>query len=327
MQSGNGTEDRIVVGYFADGADALRAINELIDEGFRASDIGAAFRTRGAGGTGMSSGTSAAGGAGTGITGEALTQGHRTEDLTPAGDRNPAVTGSVGGAGSHDHAVQPAGLAPGSGNAFPAPSRPGPIPGGEVPSTLKHELPSTMKHELPSTMGSSRDMETEPVPMEPAMSSGREPVESGAGWGHHLRHVWGQRAGSETTGGARRADDSSMKFGTGEGHLDLSSTYDYSEPSFETSFLGMGLGAEEARSLSAELSRGGAVISVTPGGRDALVEGIIERNHGQLRFESASTTREPMSREPMSEDRRVELYGSMQNYYRPEDDLRTRKAS
>jgi hypothetical protein len=309
VQSGNEVQDRIVVGYFSDGADALRAINELIDEGFRASEIGAAFRTPRAGG-----GIPAGGNAAEMVTDTAGSKSGRSDDLTPAGDRNPAATGSVGGAGSHDEAVQPAGLAPGSGNAFPAPSRPGPIPGGELPSTLKHDLPSTLPSDL---AGSGRESVVERMP-----PVARDSAQTGSGWGSRLKHVWGGQSRPESGPASRQAGSSSMKFGTGEGHLDLSSAYDYSDSSFESSFVGMGLGSEEARSLTGELGRGGAVVSVTPGTRAALAEGIIERNHGRLRFETTSA-----AGEPMSEDRRVEIFGRMQNYYRPEDDLRSRRAS
>ena len=110
-----------------------------------------------------------------------------------------------------------------------------------------------------------------------------------------------------------------MRFGTGEGHL--FPDYDYSEASFENSFLGMGLGTREARNLSGELGRGGAVVSVTPGSRASLAEGILERNHASVRFDSMSAA--------IGEDgdrSRVEIYGRMRNYYRPEESIR-RKAS
>ncbi len=129
-----GTSGSVVVGYFADGGDAYRAINDLIDEGFSASDMGAAFRTRRAGQRESA----------------AVGEMRNINELTKT---NPAVSGSVGGPASGDEAVTPAGLAPGSGNSFPgAPSTPGPIPGSEVPSTLPHDLPETLPHDLPSTL-------------------------------------------------------------------------------------------------------------------------------------------------------------------------------
>jgi len=312
VQSGNELGNHIVVGYFSDGADALRAINELVDEGFRASDIGAAFRTPGDGGSqpGMA------------MEGEDISRdAGLSEDMTRAGDRNPAAVGSVGGAASHDEAVTPAGLAPGSGNAFPAASRPGPIPGSEIPSELPHDLPSTLSHDLPSTL---HPEQTAAAPVSRATSvpvAGAHARHHHGGWADRVKHVFGGSR-PEEGGGPRLADASSQKFGTGEGRLNLSPSYSYSGTAFESSFVGMGLGAQEARSLSGELGYGGAVVSVAPGGRAALVEGIIERNRGVVRFESIAT-REPLA----EEDRRVEIFGKMQDYYRSEDDLRQRRAS
>ncbi|HEY1810387.1 MAG TPA: hypothetical protein VGG42_17620 [Acidobacteriaceae bacterium] len=266
-------DDRIVIGHFSDGADAQRAINELMDEGFGAPDIGAAVRGRQAGTEGS---------------GESEPVGIR--EIT---ETNPALSGSVGGAGSHDEAVTPAGLAPGSGNAFPAPpSSPGPIPGGEIPSTLRHDLP----HDLPSTLEGQ------------TAGSGTERLHSVPG---------GSLKGGEAA--AKRGSGSNLKFGTGEGHLGLEEEHPYSESAFEGSFLGMGLGPQEARSLSGELSRGGAVVSVRARDRAALAEGILERNHGRVRWETATVSgREADGESP------VHVSGSMRGYYRPDEGLRRR---
>jgi hypothetical protein len=128
-----------------------------------------------------------------------------------------------------------------------------------------------------------------------------------------LRTVFGD---SDSAGGKRT---STMKFGTGEGHL--FPDYEYSEASFENSFLGMGLGTRDARNLSGELGRGGAVVSVTPGSRASLAEGILERNHGSVRFDSLS---EAIGE--VADGSQIEIYGRMRNYYRPEESIR-RKAS
>lgn len=277
VQNQSGADDRIVVGYFSDGADAYRAINELIDEGFRASEIGAAFRA-------------------------SLAEAGRLEKPAAIGgvqelaERNPALTGSVGGPASHDDAVTPAGLAPGSGNAFPAPVGPGPIPGGEIPSTLRHDLPHDLPTDAQVAAGSVR-------------SEGRTPLHEG--WRNRMHQIFSE--GSESSS-RRSTSGSSVKFGTGEGHLFAEGLY--SEPAFENSFVGMGLGASEARSLSGELARGGAVVSVMPSDRASLAEAIIQRNHGRIRFEPGTRRGE------VSEDSRVELYGRMRNYYRRDEDLR-----
>lgn len=284
MESENIADDRIVVGYFSNGADASRAVSELIDEGFQVAEIGAAFRTaRGS---------------------MAVTDG----GLAKGNNANPAVSGSLGGVASHDEAVTPAGLAPGSGNAFPAPSRPGPIPGSETPSTLRHDLP----RDLPSTLRHDADLAAgrEAAVTQAARSERRESDEVRR---ERMRNLFGD---DREMASPKRS--STMKFGTGEGHL--FPDYEYSESSFENSFLGMGLGAREARGLSGELTRGGAVLSVTPGSRASLAEGILQRNHGRVRFESMT------ARSETPEGSRVEIYGRMRNYYRPEEGIQ-RKAS
>lgn len=274
-QGVRGMDDRIVIGHFSDSADAYRAINELVDEGFDTSEIGAAFRSRGMG-------------------------AEASEESRPVGIRemaetNPAVSGSVGGAGSHDEAVTPAGLAPGSGNAFPgAPTSPGPIPGGEIPSTLKHDLP----HDLPSTLARETTV----------AGTRRETVE--ANWPERLHRTFGN---------TKQASGGNLKFGTGEGQLGLEPEHPYSESAFEGSFQQMGLGPQEARSLSGELSRGGAVVSVRATDRAALAEGILERNHGRVRWETAAGSGPEADRESP-----VQVYGSMRGYYRPDEGLRRR---
>ena len=291
MDNENNADDRIVVGYFANGRNAARAIDELLDEGFVAPEIGAAFRTP--------------------VTGMEVSEGGRARGVFA---ENPALSGSVGGPASHDQAVTPAGLAPGSGNAFPAPEKTAPIPGSQIPSTLPHELP----HELPSTLHSESTWpvirtSASPAPAATEQEDGGRRWESDSARRERLREVFADS--SETQRGRR---DSAMKFGTGEGHLfpDL----EYSEPAFEYSFLGMGLNAREARILSNELNSGGAVVSIAPGSRASLAEAILERNHGSVRFEKVSTLGEAC------EGNRVEIYGRMRNYYRPDESVR-RKAS
>jgi hypothetical protein len=282
-QSGSGSQENLVVGYFSNGADAHRAINELLDEGFRASEMGAAFRTRRAGEDGPA------------VVGE-------MKGVRDLAQEDQAFSGSAGGPASGDEAVTPAGLSPGSGNSFPgAPSTPGPIPGAEIPSTLKHDLPETLPHDLPSTM--------------------RSGAKTDDAWPEHLNRTYSGST-AETAKNRNAAAASNQKFGTGEGTLGLLPEFDYSESSFEGSFSGMGLGPEEARALSGELSRGGAVVTVDAGERSSLAEAILERNHGRVRFEyAAGTTTQALDRES-----RVQVYGSMSNYYRSDEDLR-RKAS
>lgn len=90
-QTGRDSKDAMVVGYFAEGSDAYRAIHELIDEGFKAAEIGAAFRTPRAG-----AGRQEA------AVGELSGVGELTE-------RTPAVYSSVGGPASGDEGGDPGG--------------------------------------------------------------------------------------------------------------------------------------------------------------------------------------------------------------------------
>lgn len=284
MQSRLGADDRVIVGYFADGADASRAIHELIDEGFQASEMGAAFRAR----------RVAAG---------RLELHAERPGIRERAERNPATTGSVGGPASHDEAVTPAGLAPGSGNAFPAPVGPGPIPGSEIPSELRHDLPSTLPTEAE-------------IAAERSVRSSRQRVElqREEGWQEGMRRVFRDERERNAQKNA-----SNLKFGTGEGHL--FSGVEYSSPAFESAFSGMGLTADEAGSLSAELSHGGAVVTVFASNRASLAEAILERNHGRIRFD---TVPEESAR---CEDPRVDVYGRMCSYYSRENDGQRRRAS
>jgi hypothetical protein len=284
----SGSQQGIVVGYFSDGADAYRAINELMDEGFATSEIGAAFRTSRGGASSAEN--------------PAVGEIRSVRELT---DRNPALSGTVGGPASGDQAVTPAGLSPGSGNAFPgAPSTPGPIPGAEIPQTLPHDLPETLPHDLPSAF------------RPPSTAGGQTGTDDR--WVDHLKRTYGSTT-AETAKNRNSVNASDQKFGTGEGTLGLFPEHEYSESSFEGSFVGMGLGSDQARSLSGELGRGGAVVSISAGARASLAEAIVERNKGRVRFERASGASRPSDRESP-----VQVYGSMRDYYRSDEDLRRR---
>jgi hypothetical protein len=128
-----------------------------------------------------------------------------------------------------------------------------------------------------------------------------------------MRQLFGDTANA---GGGKRSHV--IRMGAGESPAGFD--FEYSEPSFENSFMGMGLTLRDARNLSQGLTRGGAVVSITPGSRASLAEGILERNHGRVRFNSLA---EPGA---WCDSNEVEIYGRMHNYYRPEESLR-RKAS
>lgn len=290
VQTSSSSREDMVVGYFAEGAHAYRAINELIDEGFTAAGIGAAFRTPRA-------------------QWEQATVGEMksVRELT---ERNPATAGSVGGPASRDQAVTPAGLAPGSGSAFPgAPSKPGPIPGSDIPVSLGQDSPRTVN--AGSGPGASPS----------GVLAGKGDLKEM--WVQQLKNLFGssEATGSNTAETAKNRNTaltSDQKFGTGEGTLGLIPEHEYSESTWEGSFTGMGLGPEQARSLSGELGRGGAVVAVSAGERASLAEAIFERNRGRVRFEfAASSVTRPADRESP-----VQVYGSMQSYYRAGEEPR-----
>lgn len=286
MQNGREADDRVIIGYFADGADAFRALNELIDEGFQTSEMGAAFRTQRA-------------------TAGRLDRNPENAGVRELAERNPATSGSVGGPASHDEAVTPAGLAPGSGNAFPAPVGPGPIPGGELPSDLPHDLPRTLptEAELSVTEGAR-----------PANPRGEMRAQRQEGWREGVNRVFRD----DRDRGARR-NSANLKFGTGEGHL--FSGIEYSASTFESAFADMGLTPDEVSSLSGEFGRGGAVLTVFASHRASLAEAILERNHGRIRFDT------PPDSSARREDSPVDLYGRMCAYYSRERDEQRRRAS
>ena len=122
-----------VVGYFATGDAAHRAINALIDNGFSAAEIGAAFHV----------------GAHTGETqrvanvGGSLREGLGTTHVGKISDSN-----SLSSAASGSNAVQFGVLGPGSGTPMDAGHKPGPISGSDLTNTgLPSELKSTLPHE------------------------------------------------------------------------------------------------------------------------------------------------------------------------------------
>jgi hypothetical protein len=87
------------------------------------------------------------------------------------------------------------------------------------------------------------------------------------------------------------ASETSMNFGTGEGHLaTLPDEYDYaySGSAFEGAFSGMGVAQSDARSLAGDLRQGGAIVSVDTAGRLDDAERVLERNNGRIRYEAAA---------------------------------------
>ena len=133
-----------VVGYFASGDEAHRAINALIEGGFQPNEIGAAFHTGSAAGRGSEAAR------------EGMEENRRPnvggELRDELGTTYPEATTktfggpAASGASSGTESVQYAALGGGAGTPMDGAGRPGPIPGSDVehaglPTELKSELP------------------------------------------------------------------------------------------------------------------------------------------------------------------------------------------
>jgi len=302
---------RTVVGYFAEGEDAHRAINDLLAEGFRPREIGAAFHS---------------GFAPIPASGVANSVNDLDTEIRPAvGPGAPRSGSSTSGAASDSSAVTPAGLSTGAGTATSGAERPGPIPGGEIPSGLPSTLPHTIHSTLPSTLHPNPDapLPSQPVASYPATGGFHEDQRSAApNWWEKLKHVFGAEEDSPARRGRREgvADKTSTNFGTGEGHFGAYPEYDYaySGAAFESAFFGMGIPPVYARQLSYRIRSGGAIVTVESSTSSAAAEKILERNNGMVRFEeaagAASSAAEHIRDQANREDR-VQLFGRVQRVY------------
>lgn len=115
----------IVAGYFTKPEDAHRAINGLLEEGFDASSIGAAFHS--------------------GSPGPASTGAEVVNDVPVRTDEERGTRRA--GATSGTEAVFPWGFYTGGGSPFLGASRPGPITGSDIPPSIPRELPSNFASE------------------------------------------------------------------------------------------------------------------------------------------------------------------------------------
>lgn len=298
MASGNWTTSsrRTISAYFADGEDAHRAINDLLAEGFRSRDIGAAFHS------GNPSASSPA--------------AEEERDLRPAvGPNAPGAGSTTSGAASDSSAVTPAGLSTGGGTPTSGPDRPGPIPGGEIPSTLPRSIPST----LPSTLHPSASAPVAAAPTAndyPATGGFHEMrTNTGTNWWEKLKHVFGSDDPA-ASGRSPVADKSSTNFGTGEGHLGAYPDYDvaYSGEAFESAFFGMGIPSAQARQLSGSIRRGGAIVTVDADARSADAERIMERNRGTVRSDATNQAGDDGPWESNREGR-VQIFGQVLRVY------------
>jgi hypothetical protein len=274
---GSGT---LIAGYFEDGQDAHRAIQALIDSGFLPSQIGAAFHSAGAESAGEA------------VAEESIRQAPGRTFNQEAAD----VDTSAGGASSGSDAVQPVGLASGSGSPILGAGNPPPIPGSSLAHTgLPHELKSELGHDQPA----SAYAQSSSAPVAP--SAPQHPA-ANTSWTSKLKHLFSKNQTSASKGEG---------FGTGAGDLKLTSL-PYSRASFETSVNSAGVPADQSRHLSHRLATGGAVVTVSDTGRAVEVEKIFERFNGDVRFESdifadaAGDGYVP----------HVEVFGHLEHYYR-----------
>lgn len=322
-EAGSNLTNEVVVALFRDGEDAHRAIHALMEEGFNAGQIGAVFRS---GGSGMAR----AGGIGTSGTvnesmGESAGSGAgAAEGVDPSvGEMrirstiSPGVIGSgsgIAGAASDTTAVQPQGLATGSGTITAGASRPGPIPGATVPHYLHREGHGHEEQERPTADEHGRSAAAGNYPATGGLHETAR--ESSSGWLEKLKHIFssGHRDDSE-----RLVDDSSMNFGTGEGHLGVyteeNTNYGYSGRAFSGSITRMGISQERADRLAGQLAPGGAVVTVSATGRVSEAERIFERNNGDVRYEGAQPLNSEREQRAREENGQVEVFGELRRYY------------
>lgn len=252
----------VVIGYFATGHAAHRAINALIDQGFEPSQIGAAFHVSEEPSLSETGAAQGAPSAERPELGGTLREEFGTTNAAPT----LQPTASYGGPLSGSSGVQPNITGPGSGPHFSAPGRMPPIPGAGLTHT---GLPSELPSELPSD-GS--------VPSEADLHKGS--------WSNRLQNVFPGRTGAhEHTATKAAVTKESQNFGTGEGRLQLNTAplRPYSQPSMERSFSEAGAEGGHARSLSHRLGGGGAVVSVHTADRAAEAQRILESHDGEVR--------------------------------------------
>ncbi len=289
------TADGTVAAYFRSGQDAHLAITELLDNGFSAGDVGAAFHS------GISEGRIA---------------GSAEADLNvrSTGSGTVGSAAAIAGPASNTGAVTPAGLQTGGGTITSGAGRPGPIPGSDIPGSLPTEIPSS----LPT----AADVRTERAQTDAQYYPGTGGIhethhEEDESWWTKLKHIFSSDSSEGTRVGRREAvaDKSSTNFGTGEGHLGVypEQGYLYSGDAFESVFAGMGVPQERAHYLSGQIGRGGAIVTVTAGAQVAKAEQILERHHGEIRYEAGTVERGEVWQD--GAPARVQIFGRVQRAY------------
>ncbi len=366
----------VVVGLFQSGEDAHQAILQLQSEGFSASQIGAAFKSEGGSGREFSGSQTTSGVGSSGSMGQTGEMAQAGKEI--GGNRNAgtvAAGSGAAGAGSDTSTVTATGLSPGSGTPRTGIGRL--IP--EIPTNAIHQTDSAPIQSSAEIPGTSSGLPPAVSPMQSGTSSAGIPMADteagvremdsaysqrsegflqgdtsgaqtsthhGGSWWEKLKHVFGagdderhSDSSDPVLTAERDRDADSKKFGTGEGHLNLSeptspirtgsSDFEYSGLQFENSFSSMGIPAERARFLARELGRGGAIVTVMAGLRVSEAERVLEQNHARIRHEDALEGDSGYS-ESESGSGRVELFGSLLRSYRGQEnapDYTNRRAS
>lgn len=307
----NNTSGVTVVAYFSSAEDAQNAINELIDADFAVDQIGAVFHSRG-------------GAAAAGFETETSSSPSRPyhDEMTQVGSIGSAA--GTSGAKSDTSGVTPAGLSTGAGTGFSGASRPGPIPGSEIPRSLYSESSSRVGSTgTPLPPGQSeREMDESygELSAKPTSVDYDRTRESTSEWRAGSHESWWNKMKHVFSGDAERkrepqADQSAANYGTGEGRLGVAEyDYPYSGSAFESSFTSMGIPEARARRLSSVIGRGGAIVTVIAESRQAEAENILERNHGQIREESGVLAQDEVMYAG-SEPGRVQVFGRVQRVY------------
>ena len=286
-----------VVGYFANGEDAHRAIHALLNDGFESTQIGAAFNTSRYG-----SSTEAAGTAGAN---ESLATHGKSVSYPGLEPSDSGVTTTAA-----DYTAVTPTLGGGSGTGMAGAGKPGPITGSDLSHlNLPHEIKSTLAHDQPG--------ET-PLHTAPGTGSFTESHSDQPGWFEKLSHVFGVKHKHEA--GSDLVSSTSQNFGTGEGHLGITpeaaagyrNNYSrpYSHSAFESSFTGLGLPEAHSRHLALRLAHGGAVVMVGVTGRIVEAEKILEQNNGTVRFAG-----EQFTDALPAGDHRVAVFGAVDDVY------------
>ncbi len=307
----------VVIGYFATGHAAHRAIHALVDEGFLPSEIGAAFHV----------GADGAPRANQQASRQPNVGGSLREELGTTLPEGHASSSTTFGAASDTTAVQPAALGGGAGTPFVGAGRPGPITGSSLANSgLPSELKSTLPHdaELPSGASSQppnayANYSPEPSHTLYAPDHDHKELEND-GWLEKLKHLFGAgHPDKERAAAFESAEQSipkahvtqeSQDFGTGEGHLMLQSKgRRYSQPAFESSFSGYGVEPGRARHLSHQIGQGGAIVTVHATTRAIEAERILELHGGEVRFAGGG------SNDDFASDGQVEVFGTVGRDY------------